>query len=369
MRRWIGLLLGIGVAGALSASLARAQSAGTYLYVHDMGTANQVWRFRLNTNGSLDNLGAPVSTNNGNLALTGIADSAAYSPKRKLLFTGGNSGVSAFQVAANGSLMLVPGSPFGPQAEMFHVAVAEIGKKVFVYASETISETIHIYEVQSNGTLTPLPGGHDLALVLGGPTGIRVIGKTIFFGSRNGKTYGCKIAKDGILTAITGYTKQELTVAPTVSPDPKGKSLYVANTVTPEVLGYKLTGKQAPDLKDAPYAAGVTTGSGLGGLAVGNGSFIFAFAPPNGGTADVAAFKRAKNGILTAAGAAQNSGLPSLRGGTLDPTGQFLMLVDDVADQVKSFSINKTTGALTLVDTEAAAFGDGDVTGLVVVQP
>jgi hypothetical protein len=363
------LILGLCVAGALAGSLASAHGRGIYLLVHDNGAPNQVWRFRFNANGSLDNLGAPDSTQNSDFALSGLADSAAYSHKANVLVTAGGSGVSSFRVGTDGSMRLTSGSPFGPQAEMQSVAVAEIGKSVYVYASEPASDAIHIYRVLPNGSLEAFAGDSGIVLVPGGPTGIRVVKNQIFFGTRDGKSIGCTILKDGTLRPIPGYTKTGLPAVKTVTPDPKAKSLYVADSTAPQLFGYKLNGKTATTLPNAPYAAGVTSSAGLGGLALGVGKYLFAFAPPNGGTADIVAYTRASSGALTAAGTAQSSGLPALRGGVVDPSGRFLMVVDDVADQLKSFSINPKTGMLTLVDTENAAFGDDDVNGMVFAQP
>lgn len=369
MRQVTRMMLGIGLTGLAVLSAASAHSAGsTYLYVHDDGNPNRVWSYRFNNNGTLDPLtNNPTSAQNSAYAAASVCDSAAYSAKRKLLFTGGGSGLSVFRVGEDGALTLVPGSPFLPQVELRSVAVAEIGKKTYVYASDPASDVINIYGVKSDDTLEYFD---DVpVLIPGGPTGIRVVKNVIYFGNQAGKTFGCKILKDGTLQGIPGYTQTVNTPVNTVSVDSKGKLLYVPDPAAPQVIGFQLNGKKAKSLAGAPYASGVTTNSGLAGLASGAGSYLYTFAPANGGTGDVQTFKRAKNGTLAAQTPVLNSGLANLRGGVLDPTGKYLVLVDDVTDQLKSFSINTKTGALTLVDTETAAFGDNHVNGLVFAKP
>lgn len=369
MRQVTRIVWGIGLAGLAAVTAASARSGGsTYLYVHDDGAPNQVWSYRFNKDGTLGALGSnPISAQNSAYAAASACDSAAYSAKRKLLFTAGGSGLSVFRVGADGALTLVPGSPFAPQAELRSVAVAEIGKWTYVYASETASDVIHIYGVRSDDTLLHFD---DVPVFIpDGPTGIRVVKDVIYFGNQGGQVFGCKILKDGTLRGIPGYTQAVGFPVNTVSVDAKGKLYYVPNTQAPEVIGFQLNGKKAKSLSGSPFASAVTTASGLGGMASGAGSYLYTLAPANGGTNDVQAFKRVKNGNLTAQTPVLSSGLANLRGGALDPTGKYLVLVDDVTDQLKSFSINPKTGALTLVDTETAAFGDNHVNGLVFAKP
>jgi 6-phosphogluconolactonase (cycloisomerase 2 family) len=270
-------------------------------------------------------------------------------------------------VGEDGALALVDGSPFLPQVELRSVGVADIGKNTYVYASDPASDAIHIYGVASDDTLVHFDDA--VVEVPGGPTGIRVVKNILYFGNLEGKTFGCKIRKDGTLLGIAGYTQTVSASVNTVSVDPKGKVLYVPDPAAPRIIGFQLTGKKAKPLSGSPYASMVTSSTGLAGLAAGAGNFLYAFAPPTGGTGDIETFQRAKNGKLTAKTPVLDSGLPNLRGGVLDPTGKYLVLVDDVADQIKSFAIDTRTGALTLVDTETAALSDHQVNGLVFAKP
>lgn len=370
MKRASRVLWGIGVTGlaglaALSAAAAR-NSGSAYLYLHDDGTPNRVWSYRFNSDGTLDPLTNPSTDSlNSAYATPSVCDSAAFSSKRKLLFTAGGSGLSVFRVGTGGALSLVPGSPFLPQAALRSVAVAEIGKNTYVYASDPASSVIRIYGVRSDDTLQYFD---DVPVeVPNGPTGIQVVKNVIYFGNQGGQVFGCKILKDGTLKGIPGYTQTVGFPVNTVSVDAKGKLYYIPNSDAPEVIGYQLNGKKAKELSGAPFASTVSTQTGLSGLANGAGSLAYTFAPANGGTDDVQAFKRAKNGSLTAT-RLLGSGLTNLRGGVLDPTGKYLVLVDDVSDQVKSFAIDSVTGSLTLLDTETAALGDHRINGLVFAK-
>jgi len=366
-------ILQAGLAAALACAVAAPgltarRVRNTFLYVHDNGTPNQVWSYELGPDGLLEPLaGPPTPTLNGDFNQSGVFGSAVYSARRKLLFTAGSIGVSAFRVATDGELTLVTGSPFAPQAEIQSVAVAEIGKRTYVYGSDPVSQTLHLYLVRADGTLDDDP--EFPPFISGGPTGMIVSKKLLLFGMQSGATAGCKIFPNGALLGLTGYDLMFDAPVQAVYPDASGKTFYVPRAGAPTISGYQITDKRAKALRSSPYTSSVTTATGLGSLAVGAGSQVFAFAPPNGGTNDIQAFKRAKNGVLTAAATTQSSGLATLRGGALDPTGKFLVLVDDVSDQLKSFSVNPTTGSLTLVDTETAAFGDDDVNALVFAKP
>lgn len=369
MRRVLQVGLIAVMACAAAAPGMTARSRNTFLYVHDNGTPNQVWSYELGPTGLLEPLeGPPASTGNGDFNQSGVYGSAACSAKRKLLFTTGANGVSAFRVATDGTLSLVAGSPFAPNAATHGVAVVEIGNKTYVYASDSSpSRTFYLYRVLADGSLAHIP--EFQALLPDGPTGLRVVKSLLLFGMRNGETAGCRILRNGDLVPLPGYDLAFSAPSNAVYPDAKGKTFYVPDAATAEVSGFQITAKKAKKLRNSPYSSNVTTATGVASMAVGAGSQVFAFAPPNGGVGDVQAFRRAKNGALTPALASQDSGLASLKGGALDPTGRFLVLVDDVSDQLKSFSVNQATGALTLVDTETAAFGDDDVTGLTFVKP
>lgn len=356
------------IAALAAATLVPGATAGTkrtFLYAHDNGIANRVWGFELTKTGTLEPLpGGPVDTNNSRFDLSGVAGTAAYSAKKKLLFTAGGSGVSAFRVGADGSLTLVEGSPFLPQAEMESVTVAEIGKRTYVYASEPASGVIHLYDVHKDGTLVEV----DVEMYVGdAPTGMKVVNNIIYFGRRDGTTAGCKIRKDGTLVPIPGYDLEFAGPVNMVYPDVKGKNLFIKDAATPQFFAFKLAKKRAKEHGQSPYESTVSTTAGLSALAVGAGKHVFALGSLNG-EGDVQAFKVTKKGKLKASETTQDSGLTNLKGGAIDPSGRFLVLVDDVNDTLKSFAINKATGALTLVDTETVAFGDDDVNGLVFVK-
>ncbi|MGV3722979.1 MAG: hypothetical protein ACO1SX_18935, partial [Actinomycetota bacterium] len=115
MRRVLQVGLIVAMVCAVAAPGLTARRRNTFLYVHDNGAPNQVWSYELGRDGLLEPLeGPPTSTGNSDFNQAGVFGSAAYSAKRKLLFTTGGSGVSAFRVAADGTLTLVTGSPFGP---------------------------------------------------------------------------------------------------------------------------------------------------------------------------------------------------------------------------------------------------------------
>jgi 6-phosphogluconolactonase (cycloisomerase 2 family) len=155
-----------------------------------------------------------------------------------------------------------------------------------------------------------------------------------------------------------------------VNADPKGKFVYVPDCGDNRVSGFQVNPADAAltPLAGSPFTVGPD--NTCGGLAVSKKLVMFALGEIADGTNDVQALRRnKKTGVLTKLGGTQSSGTLGASTGGLDPTGRFLAVVGpDGTDQLRSFSINPDTGAISLVDTEPAEFG-ADVTGLVFVRP
>jgi len=64
--------------------------------------------------------------------------------------------ISAYRVAANGTLSALPGSPFAAGRNPAGTAVEPSGK--FLYVANVLSSDVSGYSIASDGSLTPIPG-------------------------------------------------------------------------------------------------------------------------------------------------------------------------------------------------------------------
>jgi 3-carboxymuconate cyclase len=132
--------------------------AGTLLYVGQTvlpGTA--VDGFNIAANGSVTSVpGSPFYFP----AVGGNSNNVLLSNDDKFLFVSNNSNasVTVFNVAANGSLSLVPGSPFpaGGGVETCGMATNQAGNLLYVANLDT--STVTVFNIAANGTLTSVPG-------------------------------------------------------------------------------------------------------------------------------------------------------------------------------------------------------------------
>jgi 6-phosphogluconolactonase (cycloisomerase 2 family) len=69
-----------------------------------------------------------------------------------------NPNISVFNIAPNGALAAVPGSPFASTPAPDVLAVSRDGTFVYANAEDINLDVFHGYSVTANGTLTPLPG-------------------------------------------------------------------------------------------------------------------------------------------------------------------------------------------------------------------
>ena len=128
----VGLLLACVGGPASPAEAAKPE----VVYVHDTGDPGRIFAYAKNRFGTLTALpGSPYDTDNPAYDCLNDCHSLAYSPEKRLLFAAGIKGISVFEVARNGVLGPIPGSPFG-NAALAGVAVVTLGRRTLVYAIE-----------------------------------------------------------------------------------------------------------------------------------------------------------------------------------------------------------------------------------------
>jgi 6-phosphogluconolactonase (cycloisomerase 2 family) len=374
-RRRLALLVLAGLLASLamlSRGPAAADPPATFLYVHDSGTPTQVFAFQLNAAGQLQPAaGSPFSTGAPGHGCVGQCETIAFSPKQKLLFVTGHTGVSVFHVASDGSLSLAPGSPFGG-TELLGVTAVDRGASTFVYAAEFDQNQVRGFRVQPDGSLvelptSPFPSGR-------GPDGMTSVKNMVFACNDTARSIsGGQVAANGsIKLAATVRLPFTITTpfAYNVNAEPSGKFLYAAQanrTFGAGVMGFriKIVGGKLRFGRGKLYSP--TSGNTAGGLALGKQKILFAIGSDLGGANDVQAMRRTAAGALQPLGSGQDSGLPGLAAGALDPDGHFLALVEESTGDLKTFSVNTSTGALTPAADVPIAIDD--TSGILFARP
>src|SRR5262249_20201264 len=67
-----------------------------------------------------------------------------------------SNNISVFQIAADGSLAQIPGSPFAAGAFLFGIAMDHTGR--FLYAANSLDNTLSAYTVSADGSLSAVSG-------------------------------------------------------------------------------------------------------------------------------------------------------------------------------------------------------------------
>ena len=134
----VGLLLACVGGPASPAAAAKPE----VVYVHDIGDPGRIFAYAKDRFGTLTALpGSPYDTYNPAYDCLNDCHSLAYSPEKRLLFAAGIKGISVFEVARNGVLGPIPGSPFGNAAL---AGVGELSYKTKDAAGTTRSATFTI---------------------------------------------------------------------------------------------------------------------------------------------------------------------------------------------------------------------------------
>jgi 6-phosphogluconolactonase len=354
MHRYAVLFIAV-LAGGLPGSRPNAFAAGkiTVVYVHDNPRnaidPNQVFAFRLNADGTLDPIaGSPFISGGTGSSCGGQCQTASYSSKSHMLFTASGNGVFAWRAAADGSLALVAGSPFG-SGRIFGVAVVQMGSSTFVYGSDFNNDRVQGFKVQPGGALAAVPGS---PFTTGsGPDGMTSAKNTLVVANEQVSAISAyKVQKDGSLVAAPGSPfSTGAGFDFNVNIEPKGKFVYTADDSNSQVFGLSVGKKDAAltALAGSPFASASPTSE----LALGVSSLFYALS--SGDT--VQAFRREKTGTLTALGGSLATGLGDIDAGAMDSKGKFLVLAASGANLVRSFAVNAATGALTTVDSETPA--------------
>ena len=356
-----GLLL-VSCGGSSNGGPPPPTQSDTFTYVSNTN-ASSITAYKLNANtGALTPLtGSPFVGVN-------VPNGLAIAPNSHFLAASNVNGPSAsvFRVDPdNGSITPVAGSPFPtpgggfPLQALFHPS----GK--FLYAGMQVCSTSNVWAFSvdaSTGALSPVPGAPfpgQTSIAGGGVNSIALHPSGSFLyasGSFQGITGYSVDGASGALTQLSGspfipagtFFNSKLVV------HPSGNFLYMADLDADGVRVFPIAadGSLGAEITGSPFASGATPR----GIALDpSGKFAFV---PNEGDLNVTAFSvNSTTGALTLAGNADTGNGPSAV--TLDSSGKFLHVTNYWDGNVSTYKIDATTGALTPIAGSPFAAEDG----------
>jgi len=142
-----------------------AAGQNNFVYTNDGSVPNTVSAFRVNSDGSLTLIpGSPFLTG-GNGVSTDVNPGKVTTATREdasFLYAGNNSDatISAFRIVrATGQLITVPGSPFasGTPIPLLNFSLATSPNGRFLFATDEVSTVVHVFAIHGDGALEETP--------------------------------------------------------------------------------------------------------------------------------------------------------------------------------------------------------------------
>jgi 6-phosphogluconolactonase len=338
----------LAVVGFLS-SRADAQ----FLYVNNNGSPNTISAFHVNSAGTLTPVaGAPFPTGGTGGVCFDIASTRTIHPSGGRLYaTNSLSGnVSGFNIANDGSLTTIPGSPFpmSPGGNPIGVAASANGQFLFVgrdFFPPAGGAGIDVFQINADGSLTLVPGS---PFGVGGGAGFDVLfdarRKNVISDVNDNEVSVFSAANTGALVPILGspfttptFNNHKMALGS------QGSCLFVAGGASGSVSAMQVA--RDGSLSNAPGSP-VATGNVFGAATTQQGSFAYF-----GGSSGISGFSFDNRCSLTPI-----PGSPFISGGsfpagvTTEGSGKFLFAVHHVSASVSSFRI-APNGSLTLIGT------------------
>ena len=238
--------------------------------------------------------------------------------------TGGGAGnVSAYSIAKSGKLAATGGNP---ATGVNPVALAIDSGNHFLFVANQGSNDISVFSIGSNASLSKIPGspfptgttpvpGTGAQTATPNALAVMPSGKFLYVANQGQNTISAfQVTDSGTLTPLPGSPFAAESAPSGVTIDPSGKYLYVANSGSNNVSAFVICATALPGC-----------GSPDGSLVAVPGS------PFSAGLGPVAL--------------------------AVDPSDNFLYVVDANSNQLSGYRINPSTGALTSLATTAVSTG------------
>lgn len=264
---------------------------------------------------------------------------------------GGTGDVSAFTIdPKTGALSAVAGSPFTAGNRPYAIAVDGTG--LFAYVANQTDVNVTIFGVDQTSGALSATGTASTSGTVGACIVVAPSNKYVYVGGSGnpaGSVFGLVNSPPGTLAPVpsgpfpTGNTPLGIVV------DPTNQFVFATASYESHIYGYSINGDGS--LTSTTQAV-ISAGSGPQGLAVyplggTNGGFLYT---ADSGESHVRGFKYDQTGTLTELGSspfnpfgAQPSGI------AIDPQGAYLYVTNYADGTVASFSIDPSSGALTLL--------------------
>lgn len=267
----------------------------------------------------------------------------------------------------NGNLSTMSGSPYAAQPAA--TAIVLDPDKTFAYVAESApTNQIQRFSIGTNGALTAISGGvpagnNPVALAIDSG------GKFLFVANQLSNNISVfSIASNADLTEVVG--------SPFPASDPvalgvpsSGSFLYAADQLnsTVDVFTFDSAGKLTPLGFPIPLVSGTAPSA----IAINPaGTLLYV---TNAQTNNVSGFSIAKGAPNTPGDLIPITGSPFATGGfrpvsaAIDPSGQYLYVVDQDSNQVSGFRIAATTGKLSA--TLNSPYNTGSLPAFVAISP
>ncbi|HEY8905500.1 MAG TPA: beta-propeller fold lactonase family protein [Rhodoferax sp.] len=301
--------------------------------------------YRVNaTTGALSLLG---NANTGNFPVAvAVSPNGLYAYVTNLV--GGS--LSSFSIDnAAGTLSSIPlGSP--GTSSPYGIAVDPLGRFLWV-AGYNASNTVSAFTIGANGAPTasglPLPTSSYVRVV-----GVHPSGNFVYVASET-TTHDIKVysvnASDGTLTLVSGTLSAEVLTPFSMSFDPSGNFLYVAD-YSGDVVAFTVNG--GTGALTSPHYYGNVPTHPTSVAVLPNGNYLYVV---GSGSQDIGIFyiHPGTNTLDSIGGGTATTG-SSPQSITIDSSGSYLYVTNGADNTVSTFSINATSGALTEVGTAKA---------------
>ncbi len=350
----IALLLG---ASALSAlALATPAGAAHYLYTADDDSSGTTSGFTIGSGAALTPIAA-ATEDAGTFPL-----SVVISPDAKHLYVG-SFGLYGYDIAADGSLTPMAGSPFAPTQGLAQLAITPDGQRL--YAAGRNSNSVYGFSLAADGSATQLPNS---PYATGGTFsfGIAITPDAKNVYSSNGTSHtiaAFSVNANGSLAAVAGspYSAGPGTPGPQfMALDPTGRFLYAGNNDNNTVAGFAIANDGSLALiAGAPFPSG---GGPWGATVSPDGKFVYV--GTEGGSNVYGYGINNVTGALGPLVGSPYAGGSFTRTVAITPDGTAAFAANLVGDNVTRYTRNTGSGVLTTILPNQAA-GDG-TTGAVI---
>jgi 6-phosphogluconolactonase (cycloisomerase 2 family) len=270
-------------------------------------------------------------------------------PSQKFLYVGSNGGlgISAFAVnAASGDLAPVPGSPFSSGPPLFKL-VAHPTANLLLVATGTAVDSYLLDPSSGALTLAGHAGGRSPMALAIHPTGNLVYAINV----NNSSISGFKLdTTTGKLTSVAGSPFRASKNNPFAAAiDPAGKFLFVPNVNGGNVSVFAIDAVTG-GLTEVPGSPFATGGGPYAEVLSHDGKYLY-ISNSFDKTISLYAIDGTSGALTQVLGSPYPTGTSAALGLTLDPTDHYLYAAAHDSEEVVTFNVNQTSGALAAKHT------------------